>query len=440
MSAGSAAAAGRGVYFFLSYAHAPRQARRDDPPDKPVRDFFRDLSEEVAGVVGLPRGAPVGFADWQIRAGRYWRQELGKVLGTCGAFVPLYTPRYFESEMCGQEWAAFRRRESRHRAHTKEEKTAIVPVVWTRMEDDHLPPAARRLHHQLSGAGELYRRRAMRELVMRNGNHPESREAYRAALRAFAEHIVEVAQTGPLSAKDDGVLELDPNENAFAGGWDRSDLRPLRFVVVAPVDGKLPAGANKEYYGISPELWRPYWPADGTPIARTAAMLGESDGFHPIIEFLGSCLDLRDGVGPSAPTVLIVDPWSAQDAELERLLRAFDTVSHDKPWVRLVVPWDKNGSGDGGQVYELEQGLQRALARTRSQCRITNPEAVAGLPTVAAFGERLPGVIAAAERGYFRRTETYLPRDEGQGLPRLGGSAPANDPPDGQERWGWGSR
>ena len=436
MSAGSAAAVGRDVYFFLSYAHAQRQRRREDPPDKPVRDFFRDLSDEVARLAGLPRGTPVGFADWQIRAGRNWRQELGKVLGTCGAFVPLYTPRYFERDMCGQEWAAFRRRELRHQAHTKEEKTAIVPLIWTRIEDDHMPPAARRIHYQLPGAGELYRRRAMRELVMRSGNHEESREAYRTALTAFAEHIVEVALTGPLSAKNDGVLELNPDENAFAGDWNRSDLRPLRFVVVAPVRGKLPSRANAELYGVSPELWRPYWPGDDTPIARTAAMLGESDGFHPIVEFLGSCPDLRDGVGPSAPTVLIVDPWSAQDSELRELLRAFDVVSHDKPWVRLVIPWDKSGSDDGGQVYELEQGLQRALYRTRSQCRITNPEAVAGVPTVADFGERLPGVIAAAERGYFRRIETHLPRAEGQGLPRLGGSGPVNGSSDGREHWG----
>lgn len=438
MSAGSAAAVGAGVYFFLSYAHAPGQTRRDDPPDKPVREFFRDLSDEVARLTGLPRGAPVGFADWQIRTGGYWRQELGRVLGTCGAFVPLYTPRYFEREMCGQEWAAFRRRESMHQAHTKEEKTAIVPVMWTRMENDHMPPAARRIHYQLTDAGELYRKRAMRELVMRSGNRPEINEAYRTALTAFAEHIVEVARTGPLSAKDDGVLELNPEENAFAGEWDRSDPRPLRFVVVAPVRGKLPARANPELYGVSPELWRPFWPADEAPIARTAAMLGESAGFHPIVEFLGSCQDLREGVGPSAPTVLIVDPWAAQDAELHALLLDFDEVSHAKPWVRLVIPWDKNGSGDGGQVYELERGLQRALARTRSQCRIANPEAVAGLPTVAAFGERLPGVIAAAEKGYFRSTATYPPREERQGLPRLGVTAPEHGPSDGPARRGWG--
>jgi FxsC-like protein len=436
MSAGSAAAIGRDVYFFLSYSHAQRQAPGDEVPDKPVREFFRELSGEVARLAGLPGGTPVGFADWQIRTGRNWRQELGRVLGTCGTFVPLYSPRYFESEICGQEWAAFRRRESMHLARNRDDKTAIVPVVWERMEPDHMAPAARRIHYQLPGAGDLYRRRAMRELVMRH-HREEIQQAYRTALRAFAEHIVEVARNGPLTAKDDGVLELNPDENAFAGEWQRGDRRPLRFVVVAPVLGKLPAGANAGQYGISPELWCPYWPTDKIPIAKTAAMLAESDGFQPFIEPLDSCADLRDGVGPTAPTILIVDPWAAQDPELMDQLRGFDAVSHDKPWVRLAVPWDKNGSRDGGQLYELEHGLQRALFQTRSQCRIANPEAVAGLPSVAAFGERLPGVIAAAVRGYFRRTTGYLPAEPGQGLPRFGGTAPENGPSDGQTHRGW---
>jgi FxsC-like protein len=419
----SAGAASSRALFFLSYAHPQKQGRRDDPPDRTVRDFYRDLSEEVARLAGLSRGVPSGFADWDIRAGNDWRSTLGRVLATCGVFVALYSPDYFERSMCGQEWAAFRRRELMHRAETKEGKAAIVPVMWTRMDDDHMPPAARRIHYRLPEAGELYRKRGMRELVMRR-NREEIRQAYRTALTAFAEHIMDVAGTDPLQPMEHGMLHLNPDENAFAGEWVRDDPRPLRFVIVAPVSGKLPSKAIPEMYGNSPEKWRPYWPADETPIAETATMLGESDGFHPIVEFLGSCPDLRDGVGPSAPTVLIVDPWSAQDPELDKLLRAFDEVSRDKPWVRLIIPWDRDRSGDGTQMDELERGLRRVLDKTRGHCRMGNPEAVAGLPTVAAFGERLPGVIAAAERGYFRRTATHLPTADGSGLPRLGGPAP----------------
>ena len=441
MSAGSAASGGSGVYFFLSYAHAHQPPRRDDPPDRPVRDFYRDLSAEVARIAGLPQGTPVGFADWEISNGSDWRHRLGEVLGTCAVFVPLYAPEYFKSRICGEEWGAFRRRELMHNAQTRREKAAIVPVMWRRVENAPIPYAARRIHYQLPEAGELYRRRAMRELVVRT-NRDDLRQAYKDALTAFAKRIVDVARTDPLRTVPDGV-PLSADEDAFDGEPDREDWRPLRFVVVAPVKGRLPARANPELYGNSPEMWRPYRPLDETPIAQTAIRLSESDGFHPIIEYLGDCLDLRDGAEPSAPTVLIVDPWSTQDAELVEMLRAFDEISHGKPWVRLMIPWgDKNGSGDGVQVQELEKGLHLALNRMRSQCRLKHPQAVAGLDTVAAFGERLPGVMAAAERGYLRVTRTAYPpgQDGGRGVPRLGGPPPANGPADGQDFRGRGLR
>lgn len=437
MSAGSAASGG--VYFFLSYAHAQQPARRDDPPDKPVRDFYRDLSAEVARVAGLPRGTPVGFADWEISTGTNWRLRLGQVLGMCGVFVPLYAPDYFESRMCGQEWAAFRRRELIHSARTKQEKAAIVPVMWRHMEAGQMPPAAGRIHYLLPPAGELYRRRAMRELVVRT-NRDDLRQAYQTALTAFAERIVAVARTDPLCRVEESVLELSADEDAFDEERDPDEWRPLRFVVVAPVRGRLPDGANPELYGVSPDMWRPYWPVDDAPIAQTAAMLSQSDGFRPIVEFLDDCQDLRDGGEPSAPTVLIVDPWSTQDAELLELLRAFDAISHVKPWVRLVIPWDKNGSDDGVQVRELENGLRFALGRMRSQCRLKHWQAVAGLGSIAAFGERLPGVIAAAERGYFRTTRTNPLRDDAPSVPRLGGLPLAGGPVDGQDFRGRGLR
>ena len=421
MSVGSIRTADERVYFFLSYAHTQKFGPRNDPPDKPVRDFYHDLSVQVAALARRSGGAPVGFADWEIQVGRPWRRELGQVLATCGVFLALYSPDYFTRTICGQEWAAFRQRELMHVAHVKQDKAAIIPVLWTRVGDADMPPVARRIHYYLSEAGELYHKRGMRELVIRRRNRPELDEGYRTAVAALAARIIEVADHDPLLPVDAGVLHLDPEADAFAREQGRDDPRSVRFVIVAPVRGRLPNGAVPEMYGNRPEQWRPYWPADETPIAATAAALGESDGFRPIIESLSSCPDLRNGAAPTAPTVLIVDPFSPQDPQLDELLRAFDQVSHEKPWVRLVIPWDKDRSGDGNQMEELERGLERVLDRTRTHCRMLNPEAVAGLATVAAFGQQLPGVIAAAERGYLRSTEAYPPPGETPTLPRLGG-------------------
>jgi FxsC-like protein len=420
MSAERMGAADGGPHFFLSYTHTQKYGRREDPPDKPVQDFYRDLSEEVANLAGLPRTRSTGFADWEIRTGDPWEQELERMLSICGSFVALYSPAYFESDICGQEWAAFRTRESRHKAHARRDKSAIIPVMWQRVDDEHMPPAASRIHYRLPQAGETYHRRGMRELVMRR-NREEIDQAYRRAVAACAARIVDVTSNDRLPSIEGGTLRLNPDENAFAGQWSRNDPRPLRFVIVAPVKGRLPAGAVLEMYGKSPEQWRPYLPDDSTPIAETAVALGHFHGFRPMTESLESCPDLRNGAAPTAPTILIVDPWAAKDPELDALLRTFDEISHEKPWVQLMIPWDKERSGDGSRVDELERGLRQVLYRTRARCRMRNPEAVNGLASAAAFGERLLGVVALAEKGYFHKIAALAPPGGGSTLPRLGG-------------------
>lgn len=422
MSARSGRVGDGGAYFFLSYAHS-RSGRDVDPLDLPVRKFHQDLSAAVARLAKLPTGTKVGFADWDIPAGADWPTELGRALATCGVFIALYTPEYFERTVCGQEWAAFQRREQVHHAQTKQFSSAIIPVMWKKTLLEQMPPTARRLHYHLNEAGDLYRRRGMRELVVRE-NREEIRSAYDTAVEAFAAQIVDRVHNHPLLPMEGVSVDLSLNENAFEGDWGEGDRRTLRFVVVAPVRSKLPLGANPQKYGHLPDQWRPYWPADEAPIAKTAQELSSARGFHPIVEFLAACPDLRDGAVASAPTILIVDPWAPQIAEVDELLREFDAVSADKPWVRLMIPWDRE-AGDGDRLDELESGLQRALDRVRGSCRLRNPEAVAGLSTVAAFGAELQRVIVAAERGYVSRTEAHPPPGPVQELPRLDGFRPA---------------
>lgn len=424
MSAGSNAAADRRAYFFMSYAHG-RGGRATDPLDRLVREFYDNLSAEVARLARLPHGTRTGFADWEIQLGTQWRRQLGQALATCGVFIALYTPDYFERTICGQEWAAFHRREQAHFALTREEKAAIIPVMWKMTPAEDMPPVAQQIHYHLAAAGEMYRRRGMRELVLRAAR-PEIGSGYRTALKAFAEHILDVAGSNPLLPLDDGPLELDPDEDAFARGWPRNGPRPLRFAVVAPERDTLPRGAVPDRYGTGPDQWRPYWPAHDTPIARTIKELGAANGYQPIVESFADCPDLREGSGPTAPTILVVDPWCTRVPELDEQLRTFDALSHNKPWVRLMVAWDRDGAG--ARTGELDKALQRSLDRLRNSCKLKNPDAVAGIPTVAEFGRRFQGVVAAAERGYFSTVTTYPPPGPAPRLPRLGAPGPDDRP------------
>ncbi|NEE46574.1 TIR domain-containing protein, partial [Streptomyces sp. SID8455] len=74
----------------------------------------------VMAMTDLPAGASAGFMDREIRSGEGWSERLGETLATCRVFVPLFSPRYFASEMCGKEWHAFEQRAIHHRARSNQ--------------------------------------------------------------------------------------------------------------------------------------------------------------------------------------------------------------------------------------------------------------------------------------------------------------------------------
>src|SRR5690242_4825127 len=96
------AAGGEAPYFFLSYARTPRLP--DDPgdPDKWIAKLYEDL---CTNVIQFAKGKSpnVGFMDREIFPGEQWPNRLAQALACCRVFVPLYSPRYFESEECGKE-------------------------------------------------------------------------------------------------------------------------------------------------------------------------------------------------------------------------------------------------------------------------------------------------------------------------------------------------
>lgn len=89
-------------YFFLSYAHTPKQDPNDPgDPDKWVVNLFRDLCAHIMHMTNLPHGARAGFMDRELRSGSDWPFRLAQALATCRVFVPLYSQRYFRLRVPG---------------------------------------------------------------------------------------------------------------------------------------------------------------------------------------------------------------------------------------------------------------------------------------------------------------------------------------------------
>ena len=80
------------------------------------------------------------------RSGDGWPEKLSENLASCRVFVPLFSPRYFTSEMCGREWYAFNERILRARAVGAGSVPAIVPALWTHVGMAQLPDSVRHIH------------------------------------------------------------------------------------------------------------------------------------------------------------------------------------------------------------------------------------------------------------------------------------------------------
>src|SRR5512132_1470655 len=91
--------------FFFSYTRGNNDAY--------LRQFFKDLSEEVRIRKGLPKDkdTPVGFFDQQeIELGATWDQTIIDALQESKVMVSIYSPGYFQSQYCGKEWDVFMQR------------------------------------------------------------------------------------------------------------------------------------------------------------------------------------------------------------------------------------------------------------------------------------------------------------------------------------------
>ncbi|MEU6366413.1 TIR-like protein FxsC [Streptomyces sp. NPDC046931] len=228
-------------YFYLSYAHTPRGDASALDPNAPISRLFRDLNDHIRNLTGPPsdrarfgRGAGAGlragFMDRStIGVGQPWSEEMSDALATCRVFVPLYSPRYFTSNWCGREWAAFTHRRSHLRFDNSRSPSAIVPILWTPIEARDLPLPAQQLQFVHPDLGERYHELGLYGLT----RIASFRTDYQRAVYRLAQRIVEVAESVIVEpASRDDVVEAP---DAFAPPSSDDDTEEW-WVVGTPED------------------------------------------------------------------------------------------------------------------------------------------------------------------------------------------------------------
>lgn len=81
---------------------------------------------------------------------------------------------------------------------------------------------------------------------------------------------------------------------------------------------------------------------------------------------------------PSGPEVLLIDPWAAMQPECREVLRRLDPL--DKPWVQVVVVWNRQDTQLQADAEKVRSALEAVLPRTLREGRATSSLAVRGVP------------------------------------------------------------
>ncbi|MET8157640.1 TIR-like protein FxsC [Sphaerisporangium sp. NPDC005289] len=380
-------------YFFLSYEPTPKYGPEDTgDPDEWVRAFFERLSRVVAESTALGDSDVVGYMDDE-RPRTGWSPRTAAALRSCRVFVPLYAPRYFVSERCGREWAVFARRVRRSVSESEQIK-AIVPALWVPTPPPKVPAATEEVKFDAAAMGETYQRLGLYGMMRTDLN-----QAYEASVAELAQRIVDAAESSRVLPGEE--MSYQAVHNAFTG-YPRRKLQ----IVLAPAQ-RAPARSGA-YYGGEDAEWNPYYPQSTTSLADYATDLVRNLEYAPEVLILrDSAEEVLGSQPPSAPAVLIIDPWAGDDPELLGQLRRLDDL--DKPWIDIIVPWNR----DDDQTYRLEgelaRKLEEVLRRRLVEGRMSSRISARDTSTIEEFGRTLRAVVHRVGNQYLKHTTAHPP-------------------------------
>ncbi|HUJ06092.1 MAG TPA: TIR-like protein FxsC [Streptosporangiaceae bacterium] len=418
-------------YFFLSYARTPKMPDEHGDPDRWIAKLYGDLCRHVV-MLTSGRSAEVGFMDRGMRVGAQWPSRLAHALACCRVFVPLYSPRYFESEECGKEWSAFSQR-MRNQAVRRGDSPmeAIVPALWVPVEPGRMPSAARSIQFSHHSLGARYSEEGFWG-IMKISRY---RNDYEVAVLRLARHIVQAARQTMLDR--DSPVDYQSLTSAFEHRISPGEQRPpdtaekggrrIRIVIAAPTTQDMPEGRRGlGYYGASEHDWNPYHPESQAPLGDYAADLTARLGYRPMVvpfsELPGAKASEAAPAAAGAPGLFLVDPWAAATDGQAARLREFDERA--ERWISLLIPWNRAD----GETMAAEATLQSQMGETLSHMLDRTPpeyrHAANRIPTLADFANILPTMTRIADNRFLRDARAYPPSGPAMSRPMLLGPYP----------------
>ncbi|MEH0637154.1 FxsC protein [Streptomyces bottropensis] len=405
--------------FFMSYARVPAPRHRDisQDPNRLVFQFFDQLCGKVALHASVSR-EEAGFVELPGAPGE---KSIKALLG-CQVFVPLYSKRYFSNPQCGRQWTAVTQ------VGAQGTRPGILPVLWTPYPPTSLPKKVKEQYPEvpegIGEAAESYASMGLHRLLdqlseLTERPDPEDEHAAGRVVAQVAQvtdwlarRIVDQAATVPRQSRrsSGGGPATQPAtlagfDDAFA---DPPFVSPLHITVLAPTEEQLPVGRDNTRYGPRVQDWRPYGQTVGPLVAQMEA-LARNLGFEPtVLPFHKHQAELRSAEIPTAPWVLVVDPWALENPHMASQAREFDAAR--RPWTAVLSTL----AGDDVQTKEQSDRLRGLLLthfpRFLSEGRAGEQEAVRGLTGVDVFTRWFSELAEATKIRYLRYIHSQLSR------------------------------
>ncbi|MFI6644153.1 TIR-like protein FxsC [Streptomyces sp. NPDC050504] len=400
----------RNPYFFLSYAHTPRNDPGDADPNAWVKKLYTDLCADILQMTTLPPGVQAGFMDQGMHVGEKWPDRLSEMLARCKVFIPLYSPRYFESEQCGREWWVFSQRQADQQVRSYGRSPgAIIPALWVPVAPAELPQPAKDLQFQHEEFGRDYADEGFYGLIKLSYFQKE----YEKAVYQLAKRIVRVARESALE-ESEPLRQYESLPSSFGGHSRQFDV-----TVLACSRADLPKDRSADCYGQLPQDWNPYHPHSTRPLSEHAASLVGNLNYQVHVgDFEWDAERMLEAGPPRAPGLLLLDRWALDSPQRREILHRL--CSRKRPWISVMVPWNADDPVPPGREAEL-RSLTESLLAPRTAEGSGHRSVNGGIPNLPAFGTELPAAVRQAADYYAAHAKTYPPEGEPSARPRVRG-------------------
>ena len=346
------------AFFFFSYA-------RNDTQNEYLRSFYNELVVEISGRLGI-KPNEAGFLDANLPSGSLWAEKTAQALATCKVFIPVYSPSFFNSGYCGQEWHCFRQR----LAESKASNELILPVWWL-PAGPQLPKCVASIQDPRDNHGKEFREHGL-HLLRKVKRY---RDDYEVFLTTFANQAIEAASRhDPIEGR---IPNLVTSPNAFLGEPSEGTTclvgdRPpgggpkwARFIIVAGSQKQMGRyRSNIDCYGPEWDEWRPYYPDHDDPIGMHAQRLAGAQRLNSDLKVAdgGLLKFVRDAEKRREIVLLLVDIWATKIDEYSTLLDEYDYEQFEN--AAVVVPENRTDSETAEHIDDLRGELFKCLRRS----------------------------------------------------------------------------